>query len=336
MQQMMQAMTQDRTFDWRAIERSDAAAWAQVLTAIHEVDKTWEYFSEEDLLEDFDDPYRDFERGSVAIFRDGLMIGYGSLAARDAADPVHEMRYHGGVHPGYRGRGLGSQLLAWAEAAAVPLHQRRYPGCPLSLSGKCPADNADAMALYAEHGYRPVRWFHGMTRELAAPLSNSPVPAGVKIAGLTPGRYEHARLVRNEAFHDHWGSTEISADGWAYFMEIGAFRAAFSFLAYAGSEPVGFIVSHEYDTDAETPGVRDLYVSALGTRSTHRKRGIASALLVRALAEAKAAGFTSASLEVDADSLTGALGLYQRAGFSVAHTSVTQTKTLLGAEPTAH
>jgi hypothetical protein len=61
---MMRTMMDDREFDWRAIERSDAAGWAQLLAAIREVDKTWEYFSEDDLLEDFGDPYRDFERGS--------------------------------------------------------------------------------------------------------------------------------------------------------------------------------------------------------------------------------------------------------------------------------
>jgi mycothiol synthase len=322
-------------FDWRAIERSDAAGWAQLLAAIREVDRTWEYFSEEDLLEDFGDPYRDFERGSVAVFHDGLMVGFGLLAVRAAAAPVHEMQYQGGVHPAYRERGVGSQLLAWAEAAAVPLHEQRYPGRPLSLSGKCPAGNAGAVALYAERGYRPVRWFHGMTRDLSAPLSDAPAPAGVEIVGLTADRSEHARLIRNEAFRDHWGSTEITADSWAQFMEISAFRPAFSFLAYAGGEPVGFIVNHEYDAYAGVTGIRDLYVSVLGTHSGHRKRGIAFALLVRALTKAKAAGFTAASLEVDADSLTGALGLYKRAGFTVAHTSVTQTKILPEAEPAA-
>jgi hypothetical protein len=47
----------------------------------------------------------------------------------------------------------------------------------------------------------------------------------------------------------------------------------------------------------------------------------------------RAAGFVSASLGVDADSPTGALGLYQRAGFTVMLTSVTNTKPLLEAQP---
>ncbi len=54
---------------------------------------------------------------------------------------------------------------------------------------------------------------------------------------------------------------------------------------------------------------------------------------MRALTGARAAGFTSASLGVDADSPTGALGLYQRAGFTVMLTSITHTKPLLAAQP---
>jgi ribosomal protein S18 acetylase RimI-like enzyme len=77
--------------------------------------------------------------------------------------------------------------------------------------------------------------------------------------------------------------------------------------------------------------VRDLYIPLLGTRRAARGRGIASTLLARALTGAGAAGFTAASLRVDADSLTGALGLYERAGFTVEHTSITQLKHLPGA-----
>jgi mycothiol synthase len=76
-------------------------------------------------------------------------------------------------------------------------------------------------------------------------------------------------------------------------------------------------------------GGRDLFIGLIGTRRAARGQGIASALLARALTEARTAGFSSGSLVVDADSPTGAVGLYERVGFTVKHTSITQAKTLL-------
>jgi mycothiol synthase len=315
-------------FDRRPIGPKDAKAWAELLSTIRVADQGWEFFSEQDLRESFSDPSYDFARGSMAIFDGSTMVGYGTLELRSGADPVHEMRQDGAVHPEYRERGLGGQLLDWLEMAAVPLHEERFPGRPLSLSGACMSDNAEAVALFAAHGYRPARWFHAMVRDLSSALPEVHEPAGVEIVGFTPERSHDALVVRNEAFHDHWGSTEITIEHWDYFMAQGAFRPAFSFLAYTDGEPVGVILSHEYESYAEATGIRDLFIALIGTRSTARNRGIASALLVRALTEARAAGFTTASLEVDADSLTGALRLYERAGFTVEHTSITQTKPL--------
>jgi ribosomal protein S18 acetylase RimI-like enzyme len=320
-------------FGWRPIGREDAADWAVLLAAIEAADRTDEHFSEQDLLEDFSDPDRDFERGSVAVYDGTAMVGYGAVTCRSAADPVHEMWQQGGVHPNYRSRGIGSRLLDWAERAAVPLHRERYPGRPLTLSGACISGNDGAVALYAAHGYRQARWFHGMTRDLATPLPEVPGPAGVDIVGFTPERSPDARLVSNEAFRDHWGSTDDTVEQWAHFTGLGAFRPALSFLAYAGQEPLGIIMSQEYDAYTEATGIRDLHIPLIGTRRMGRKRGIASALLFRALAEASAAGFTTASLGVDADSPTGALGLYKRAGFTVRDTWIAQLKPVLAAEP---
>jgi mycothiol synthase len=319
----------DGTFAWRPIGPQDAADWAGLLAAISATDRDWEYFSEQDLLEDFSDPDLDFPRGSVAVYHQRTMAGFGALAARSAAEPVHDMRYQGGVHPAYRGRGLGGQLLDWAETAAIPLHQERYPGRPLSLSGSCLSRNDGAIALYAAHGYRPSRWFHGMVRDLSAEVPAASVPAGMEVVGVTPERWEDARLIRNEAFRDHWGSTETTVAAWAHYMQAGAFRPALSFLAYAGTEPLSLVIGHEYEAYAAATGRREFYIALVGTRRAGRGRGIASALLLRALAGARAAGFTFASLGVDADSPTGALGLYQRAGFTVEITTVTQTKPLL-------
>jgi GNAT superfamily N-acetyltransferase len=148
-------MTVDGAFDWRPIEPRDAGAWAALLAAIRTTDRDWEFFSERDLLEDFHDPYRGFARGSTAVFDGSTMVGHGALTVRTSADPVHEMRCEGGVHPAYRGRGLGGRLLDWAEAAAVPLHQERYPDQPFSLYSARPRPCSAERAKTASQAARP-------------------------------------------------------------------------------------------------------------------------------------------------------------------------------------
>jgi mycothiol synthase len=318
---------------WRPIGPADVAQWAVLLAAIEAVERQDEHYSEQDLLEELSYPYGDFTRGSMAVCDGGTMVGYCVLTAKSTADPVHEMRQQGGVHPAYRSRGLGGQLLGWAETAAPPLHKERYPGQPLTLSGSCISSSAGTVELYAAHGYRQVRWFHGMKRDLADALPDVPAPAGVQIAGFTPARSQDALLVFNEAFRDHWGSIQSNAEQWAYHTRERAFRPALSFLAYAGQEPLGVIICYEYDAATEATGIRDLHIPLIGTRRAGRKRGIATALLFRAFDEARAAGFTTASLGVDADSPTGALGLYERAGFTVTGTWIAQEKVVLAADP---
>lgn len=321
-------MAGDESLSWRPIERGDVETWAEVIAAVQVADHDWEYYGAEDLLDLFGDPYRDFSRGSIGIFDGTAMVGYGTLMTRTAADPVHQMRYWGAVHPDYRGRGLGGRLLDWAESAAAVLHRDRHPDRPLALSAFAVSTNREALALHEAHGYRPARWFHGMVRDLSEPLPDAADPAGVEVVGLTPDAWDHAQLLRNDAFRDHWGSTEMTAESWAHFMATGAYRPEYSFIAYGDGQPLGFVIGHEYDGVTKATGVRDAYIALVGTRREARKRGVAFALLGRVLAAARAAGCGTASLGVDADSSTGALGLYQRAGFRVEHTSVTHLKPL--------
>ena len=316
------------SLDRRPLTPDDAGAWAALWTAIEDADGGDAYLSEDDLRQEFGDPGRDHARGSTAIYDGDTMVGYGLLTCRSTADPVHDMRYSGGVHPAYRGRGLGGELLAWAEQAAVSLHEDRHPGRPLALSSGCLSGNAAAVALHQAKGYQAVRWFHAMLRDLSAPLPPAAVPAGVRIAGYAPDRAEDARLVRNESFRDHWGSTETSAQSWAHVLARGAFRPALSFLAYEGPEPLGVLISHEYDAYRARTGRRELYIAVVGTRATGRKRGIATALLATALSAARAEGYDQASLGVDADSLTGAVRLYERVGFTVDNTWISHRKQL--------
>jgi ribosomal protein S18 acetylase RimI-like enzyme len=58
-------------------------------------------------------------------------------------------------------------------------------------------------------------------------------------------------------------------------------------------------------------------VGKVGTLREHRGRGLAGALLRHSLLAYRDAGFDEAALDVDSDNPTGALGVYQRAGFRV-------------------
>jgi mycothiol synthase len=337
-----------REFDWRPLSAGQSGAWASLLAAIEAVDHQDETMGEEDLREEFDDPTQDFDRGSVAVYDGSAMIAYcvltprcsggaaqeaGQNAAQNAGqnagqEPRHQVRHEGGVHPAYRERGLGSALLGWAEETAGPLHDGRHPGRPLSLSGRFPTRLADASALFTANGYEPTRWFLRMTADLRGAMDDPPAPDGIRVVPFTQDRAADSLLVRNEAFRDHWGSVDYSPQEWAHFMRFQAFRPAFSFLAYQGADPVGLVLSHEYEEYNRLVGYRDLYIALVGTRRAARHRGIGSALLRHALATARADGVASAALDVDADSPSGAVGIYERIGFSVRDNWVTQTKQL--------
>lgn len=199
-------------FDYRPITRDDAGACAELLNLISRHDGDSEFFSKEDLLEEFSDPLNDFEHGSIAVFDGTEIVGYSLLTARTEAEPVHDMRQWSSVHPDYRGRGIGSWLIDWSERAAVPLHRDRYPGRPLSLSVGCLAQNTAALGLFAAQDYQPVRWFQTMRRDLSEDLGSAGAIEGVEIVPFTDQRSADALRVRNEAFRDHWGSNETSPE----------------------------------------------------------------------------------------------------------------------------
>src|SRR5258708_8343308 len=104
-----------------------------------------------------------------------------------------------------------------------------------------------------------------MRCELAPDVRGGEGPGGVEVVGFTPDRSDDARLVRDDAFRDHWGSTKNTDETWAHFVGYGAFRPAYSFLAYEGSEPLSVIVSNAYDCYTRATRTRDLHIPTRGT-----------------------------------------------------------------------
>lgn len=320
--------------EWRSLTEEDIPAWAELARAAEEVDQEDEHLSEDDLAEEFAAPLFDPERGTLAGFDGQAMVALGQLQPRSAADPAHRMGYYGVVHPAYRGRGLGARLLSWAPEPAKRLHEERYPGARLILTTGCISTNGAAAALFERFGYAPTRYYHGMQRDLDADLPPIVPVDGVEIVPYSPEIDELARLVTNEAFKDHWGSSPALPEQWqAWHAQSTSFRPDLSFLAVSESNPdfggvVGVLITKYFEAATAATGRREAYIATLGTLRSVRRRGLGTALLGTALRAARAAGFDAAWLSVDSENPTGALSVYEHAGLIVKDTYVAYAQEL--------
>jgi mycothiol synthase len=324
------------TLRWQPLRAEDAAAWATLAAEAEIVDVTGENYDAEDLAEELADSLVDLEDGSRAGWDGDVLAAVGLL--RHSADPVPVDRvyFDGVVHPAYRRRGLGRELTRWAVRIAPQLSARRYPGSPVELHAGVHEKNTVKAALLEQEGFAVQRWFFGMQRPLDVELPVVAALDGVRIVPFDSDRHnEAARQVRNEAFADHWGSAQQTEQSWKqWFTGTRAFVAELSFVAVAdcgdsvdnhaedsdiegGGEVVAILLSAFFAADEAVTGRREAWISTIGTLRAWRRRGLASALIATVLAEAKRQGYDRAALGVDADSPTGALGVYLRAGFEV-------------------
>jgi ribosomal protein S18 acetylase RimI-like enzyme len=169
-----------------------------------------------------------------------------------------------------------------------------------------------------------------MTHELEDPLPEAaPTPPGLTLAPFTTDRDEATRQAHREAFAGHWGSAPPDEQRWSQrFTGAQSFQPDVSWLVLDGDEVAGYLLTHFWAADAAGTGVREAFVGQLGVRSAYRRRGLGGLLLATALASYRSAGYDQAVLTVDTGNTTGALGVYERAGFAVKDTSVVWTKPL--------
>jgi ribosomal protein S18 acetylase RimI-like enzyme len=141
-------------------------------------------------------------------------------------------------------------------------------------------------------------------------------PEGIAVRTFVRGQDEEATFaVRQEAYADMWDFDSAPFSVWKHHL-IDAnpdFDPALWFLALDGEEVVGMTLC-----DARTSEDAEMgWVKSVGVRRNWRRRGIAAALLRHAFAEFYRRGTRKVALTVDAESLTGALRLYERAGMRV-------------------
>jgi mycothiol synthase len=265
----------------------------------------------------------------VVVAPDGQFVGFAMV--RDLYSPPVHPDVLGCVHSDYEGTGIGSHLLAWAEERALLAIPRVPDGVRVAMQLTTSVDHVPTVRLCEALGLNAVRYHFLMAIDLDDAQPEPQWPDGIAIQTFQDHPdLEGLHRALHDAFRDHWGHVAPEDEGSAlarlqYRIENDeTFDPTLWFLALDGKEIAGVEMCDPYAGADRDMGI----VSTLGVRRPWRRRGIGIALLYHAFGELQRRGRKRVSLGVDADSLTGATRLYERAGMHVDRKLVTYEKEL--------
>jgi mycothiol synthase len=263
-----------------------------------------------------EDVLGDWRRPSFDLARQSMLVREGTDAVAEAEVTPSRERVEAAVHPRHWGRGIGSWLLDWSEAAAVDVAGT----ASVVLSQTVSDSNERARRLLSGRGYRPryQSWVLGI--QLDAPTAAVELPEG--IVARTFDAVDDARSVHtllHDAFSE-WPNWEpVPFDDWrALILDRSDFDPELTIVAHDGGELVGVAVCFETGDDG--------WVAQLAVRRSHRRRGLGRALLQESFRRFYERGLRAAGLNTD--SRAGALGMYERVGMRIRRSYTNYAKEL--------
>ncbi len=261
---------------------------------------------------------------------DGRLIGLVEEDWRLRAERVfHQL--HPLVHPEWRHRGIGRALLAWAEnrategAASGAMGSRDLPHL---LAGWADLEIPDVAPFAAAAGYRVEGYGIMMTRSLAEPIPDLPMPVGLETRPVRPEDHRAIWNADSEAFRDHRDpATRTDADFERWFtmpeLDTGLWE-----VAWDGDQVAGSIWTTVYRNDHERLGIKRGWLEHISVRRPWRRRGLATALIARSMRRLRDAGLTEAALGADAENISGAVRVYEALGFRRVRTAAGYRKAI--------
>ena len=270
------------------------------------------------LSNEWKSPGFDPEEDIRVIFTpDGQMVGYIEVWTT-MKPPVHPWIW-GRVDPEYENLGIGTWLLQWAERRALQALGEVPDGLRFAPRVGTYREAEGSRKLFEDLGYRYNRSSYHMLIEMDVPVPEPEFPEGIRLRTFNLETDAEAVYQADaDAFRDHFGFVDQPFEtGFKRFkhftIEAEGFDPSLWFLAMDGDQIAGFNLCRPHSHDDPEMG----WVGELGVRRPWRKHGLGLALLRHSFNEFYRRGKRKVGLGVDAQNLTGALRLYERAGMHV-------------------
>lgn len=290
----------------------DAPALVTMMNRYASVYYSREIFTEQALRQQWKEPGFDLATDAwVVSAPDGQIVGYGYLWRWLIAEEELRIGAWIVVHPEYEGRGIDITLLQHMEARGHQLIPEAAPDARVYVMQIISSNNGAARKLLEQQGYVETRHDWQMEITFSEAPSAPEWPDGITVRPFIPGQDE--RLVYetvDESFQDHRGHRSGTFERWEQqIRQRENLDPTLWFLAMDGNEAAGVCLCYIEPDEG--------LVNQIGVRRPWRRRGLGMALLRHAFGEFYQRDISRVVLGVDAESLTGATRLYERAGMHV-------------------
>lgn len=254
----------------------------------------------------------------VMAERGGELVGYVRTSNWTDQDGLLVQGQTGFVHPAHRRGGVGTALLQWIERRQREVMQARQAGRSVHHVFVTGGEEGRAEML-RRNGYAVARHFLVMERPTLDDIPRYELPDGFEVRAV---QQEHVRAIfeaHMEALRGHWDIATPSPGAFERWTTLASFQPHLWQIAWhIGSNQVAGqvkpFINHEQNAAFNRKRGETEFISV---GAQWRRKGIARALIGRALHAQRHAGMTESILGVDAENPHKAASLYEACGFRV-------------------
>lgn len=250
------------------------------------------------------------------------VVGYDEIDCWHEEDGRWVYMIQGWVLPEWRGRGIGTAMLHWGEQQVRRLAAAGHPNEPFELAGNASGSEPDAAALLLHEGYTIVFTNLDMDLDPCVPLPEYPLPPGVEVRSALP---EHIPLIaesiaesyRGEFPNNRFRNTQVEAAGQAEWYSSPVHDLALWQVAW-DINPAGAVAGQVLPMiEPRQTVINRAVIDEVSVRPAWRRKGLARAMLTRALRDLRSRGMAVIRLSTNAEFRTRARDLYTSLGFRV-------------------
>ncbi len=241
------------------------------------------------------------------------VVGYSRVESWHEDDGRWVYLILGWVLPEWRGRGIGSAMLDWGEWRARSLAAAQHPGERFEFAANSSSTMPASTRLLLDHGYYVGYTVLDLQLDLAARQPPQPLPAGIEVRPARREQYALIATSMNESYRDEYPNNRFR-ETWDIDVSIAGLCAprqdpTLWQVAWAGDRVVANVIP------LIEKGRAAIY--NVCTHPSFRRKGVARALLTRALQTLHERRVQVIRIHTVAEFPTRASELYHSVGFRV-------------------